>query len=255
MGLRYADLAIEKNITGKKMTKIKSITKKNILTSVYDPVCESPHCYSANGIASHNCIVWIDEFEKGLPKAGDRNLDGGTSDALLQGMLNWMQERKGGAFIVATANNISALPPELLRKGRWDAIFFVDLPTYEERIEIFKIHLGLRKWTLSEEEIKKLAKETEHYSGAEIEAACIDGKWKAFGRGENLTADDVIECIAMDVPLYITMEEQIRDLREWAKNRARPASSTKSLCQAKTKRKKKPGGRKISMKSMEKTDE
>lgn len=202
-----------------------------------------------------NCIVWIDEFEKGLPKAGIRNADGGTSDALLQGILTWMQERKGGAFVVATANDVSALPPELLRKGRWDEMFFVDLPSYEERIEIFRIHLQMRNWSLPDEDIKRLARETETYSGAEIEAACIDGMWRAFGRGEQLSVEDILVCLQTTVPLYATMQEDIMALRDWAQHRARPASVQIDPPTREKKTVKKPGGRKISLKNMEKADE
>ncbi len=171
-----------------------------------------------------HCVVWIDEFEKSVPKVGIHNSDGGTSDALLQGLLNWMQERKGGAFIVATANDISALPPELLRKGRWDSIFFIDLPTEKERVEIFKIHLGLRGWDLSASEINRVAAKTKNYSGAEIEAACIDGRWRAFSGDRQITVDDILEAIQAETPLYETMQEYIKGIREWAKTRARPAS-------------------------------
>lgn len=198
--------------------------------------------------------IWIDEFEKSLPKAGERNLDGGTSNALLQGILNYMQERKGGAFFIATSNDLSALPPELLRKGRWDAIFFIDLPTYEERIDIFKIHLSKRKWDLPEEDLKKLSRATEGYSGAEIEAACIDGKWRAFGKKQPLATDDILDSIKIEAPLSETMKEQITYLREWAKNRARPASFSRKI-QSEIRKTKKPGGRKINLKNMEKVED
>jgi hypothetical protein len=201
-------------------------------------------------ISVGNSVGWIDEFEKAMPKQGDRNLDGGTSDAILRGMLTFMQERKGGMFIVATCNDISSMSPELLRKGRWDAIFFVDLPTYEERKEIFQIHLNLRNWTLSEEDIKELAEHSENRSGAEIEAACIDGKWRAFKEDRALTAKDIIYCLNADVPLFETMKEQIKALREWAKTRARPASIRRAS--AKASKRRKPGGRKISLETMEK---
>jgi hypothetical protein len=174
-----------------------------------------------------NCVVWIDELEKSISGNTGKNLDGGTSDALLQGFLHWMQEKKGGSFVVSTANSLEALPPELLRKGRWDAIFFVDLPSFEERMEIFRIHLNMRKWELSNDEISKLASETENYSGAEIEAACIDGRWKAFNDDRELEVSDVSFCIKQDVPLYVTMQEKIVALRKWAKTRARPASLIK----------------------------
>jgi hypothetical protein len=203
--------------------------------------------------ALNQVIIWIDEFEKGIPKQGVRNVDGGTSDALLLGLLTFMQERKGEAFIVACANDVSALPPELLRKGRWDEIFFVDLPTYEERIDIFKIHLGLRNWELAEDEIKKLANKAENFSGAEIEAACISGRWKAFSKGKPLSYIDIKECLETDIPLYHTMEEDIKRLREWATNRAKPASLLREG-PVKAKKTRKPGGRKINLAKMEKID-
>lgn len=170
-------------------------------------------------------VVWIDELEKCLPKAGDRNLDGGTSDALLQGLLNWMQEREGGVFLIATANDVSALPPELLRKGRWDAIFFVDLPIQAEREEIFNIHLKKIHRTLSKEDIQLLARETNGYSGAEIEAGVIDGLWRAFSDGRRaLSAEDIRQSMILDVPLSKMMEHQITNLRAFAEKGARSAS-------------------------------
>jgi SpoVK/Ycf46/Vps4 family AAA+-type ATPase len=176
-----------------------------------------------------NAVVWIDELEKCLPKAGDRNLDGGTSDALLQGILNWTQERKGGIYLVATANDVSALPPELLRKGRWDAIFFVDLPTQEEREEIFRIHLRKRGRELSDDSVRYLAKATDGYSGAEIEAGVVDGLWAAFGDGKRaLRQEDIYDCMMLDIPLSKMMEDQVARLRAFAEKGARPASQKKA---------------------------
>ena len=199
-----------------------------------------------------HCVCWIDELEKAMPSANHGNLDGGTSDAISGGLLNFMQERKGGAFIVGTANNISALPPELLRKGRWDAIFFVDLPTLEERLEIFKIHLDKRHWILSEEEIQILAEETNNYSGAEIEAACISGKWKAFSEEREMTYEDVLLSIRIEPPLYQTMEEQISELRKWAETRTRSASISKKIERPTIGR---IGKRKISTRQLEKVND
>lgn len=190
-----------------------------------------------------NCVVWLDEMEKMLPKAGTRNSDGGTSDALLQGILNWMQERKEGAFLVATANDISGLPPELLRKGRWDAIFFVDLPEASEREEIFRIHLAKVHRELSGKDVEALAERTNGYSGAEIEAAVIDGLWRAWGDGaREITKDDIITCIRMDVPLSQTMKESVNALRKWAATRARSASLTAAASKVNI-----PGGRKVEL--------
>lgn len=194
------------------------------------------------------CVVWMDEFEKGLPKLGDRNLDSGVSDALLKGMLTYMQERNDEAFIVATANSISSLPPELLRRGRWDAIFFVDLPNEEERAEIFRIHLAKLEQSLTQKEILDLAAATEKYSGAEIEASCIDGLWKAFGKGRKLIANDVLESVKENIPISTTMKEQIDFLSKWAKTNARSASnkSTKVLTPLRKK------GRKLTLEKVEK---
>jgi len=171
------------------------------------------------------CVVRIDEIEKSITGKTGQNLDGGTSDAILGSVLCWLQDRSPGAFVIATANDISALPPELLRKGRWDEIFFVNLPTEEERTEIFKIHLERVSRTLSDKSLRKLAKSSEGYSGAEIEAAVLEGLWTAFGDNKrDITVDDVLSALTVQVPLSKTMEIQVKALQEWAKNRARSVS-------------------------------
>ena len=173
-------------------------------------------------------VVRIDEMEKGLPTTGGRNLDAGASDAVLGGLLKWMQDRKGESFLVATANDISAMRPELLRKGRFDAIFFVDLPSTDERMQIFEIHLRKKDRKLSKAEIKELSMNTAGYSGAEIEAAVIDGLWKSWSNNRRkLNVNDIISSIKMEVPLSKTMREEIQALRNWAKDRARFASKTR----------------------------
>jgi len=198
-----------------------------------------------------NCVVRIDEMEKGLPSSEGRNLDAGASDAVLGGLLKWMQDRESGAFLVATANDISAMRPELLRKGRFDAIFFVDLPDLEERKEIFLIHLAKRNRKLSSQDIATVSMETKGYSGAEIEASVIDGLWKAWSDGKRkMTTDDILSCIRMDVPLSQTMAEHIKALREWADKRARSASKTTADMAGLSKDKKstkKPGRRKLKL--------
>ena len=120
---------------------VTSVTSDTPSGSVYDLVCEGPHTFIANGIVTHNCVVWLDEFEKALAH-GD--LDSGTSTRVFGSILTWMQEKKAPVFVMATANQISTLPPELLRKGRFDEIFFLDLPTVKERQEIFIVHLRKR---------------------------------------------------------------------------------------------------------------
>jgi len=175
-------------------------------------------------------VWWIDELEKSVAHKAGQNLDGGASDAVLQGILNWAQERTGKTFLVMTANDVSALPPEVLRKGRLDNIFFVDLPVEEEREEIIKIHLRKIKRSLSSEAVKKIAQASRGYSGAELEAGVIAGLWKAFSDGKrNLTEEDIIFSINQDIPLSITMKEQMATLRKWVETRARPASSKKEI--------------------------
>ncbi|MBS3679282.1 AAA family ATPase [Ornithinibacillus massiliensis] len=172
-------------------------------------------------------ILWIDEIEKGL---GGTNTSGdsGTSTRIFGTLLTWMQEKKEPVFLVATANNIQALPPELLRKGRFDEIFFVDLPTHKERKEIFKIHIQKRltsdkvrgHFQLSDLTFEKLAEASEGFIGAEIEQAVISGLFEAYSEKRSLQEEDILKAIERTVPLSITQSEQIRSIREWANVRA-----------------------------------
>ena len=177
------------------------------------------------------CVLWIDEIEKGLSGSqSSSRTDGGTSARVFGTFLTWMQEKKDPVFVVATANDISALPPELLRKGRFDEIFFVDLPSVKERENIFKIHLGNKgrdadklKLNLSE-----LARKTEGFSGAEIEEVVNEALFNAFAnKQDDLQMSNLIECINATSPLSRTMAETISQLRKWADKRARAASSEK----------------------------
>jgi SpoVK/Ycf46/Vps4 family AAA+-type ATPase len=171
-------------------------------------------------------ILWIDEIEKSLSGVQSSNFsDAGTSARVFSTFLTWLQEKKKPVFVVATANNISLLPPELLRKGRFDEIFFVDLPTLGERKEIFSIHICKRKRDPKNYDLELLAKESEGFSGAEIEQAIISGLFDAFVREGELSTEDILKNIKVSVPLSKTMREEIEALRDWAKTRARPASS------------------------------
>jgi hypothetical protein len=172
------------------------------------------------------CIVLIDEIDKGLSGTGSsNNTDGGTAARVFGTLLNWMQEKKKPVFLCATGNNISQLPPELLRKGRFDEIFFVDLPAKDERKEIFKIHLEKRNRKLSNFDGEKLVEKTDGYTGAEIESIIISAMYDAFyDNKREITTNDLLNSIQDTVPLSITMKEHIRDLRNWAKTRARNAS-------------------------------
>jgi SpoVK/Ycf46/Vps4 family AAA+-type ATPase len=171
-------------------------------------------------------ILWIDEIEKSLSGVQSSSFsDSGTSARVFSTFLTWLQEKKKPVFVVATANNIQLLPPELLRKGRFDEIFFVDLPTAEERKQIFSIHLKKRKREPDKFDLTGIARESEGFSGAEIEQVVISALFDAFVRGSELTTDDIILNIKATVPLSQTMREEIASLRSWAATRARLASS------------------------------
>lgn len=170
------------------------------------------------------CVLWIDEIEKGLSSGG---LDGGTSQRVFGTMLTWLQEKTKPVFVVATANDVSGLPPELLRKGRFDEIFFVDLPSLSERFEIAKIHLARRKRT--EIDAKQIATQSDGFSGAEIEQAIIEGMFNAFSKERDVKLPDILDAIRGTQPLSKTMSEKIKLLRAWADGRAKMASVPVSI--------------------------
>jgi SpoVK/Ycf46/Vps4 family AAA+-type ATPase len=168
------------------------------------------------------CIVWIDEMEKALSQGG---LDGGTSKRVFGTILTWMQEKTSKCFVVATANDISALPPELLRKGRFDEIFFLDLPTKEERKQILSVHIRKRKRMSQDFTLDRLAQESEGYVGSELEQAIIDAMYFAFNEKREFTTDDVSDAIKRQVPLSVSQREIIESLRNWLREgRAQSAS-------------------------------
>jgi SpoVK/Ycf46/Vps4 family AAA+-type ATPase len=168
------------------------------------------------------CVVWIDELEKALAHGG---LDSGTSTRVFGTILTWMQEKTAPCFVVATANDISSLPPELLRKGRFDEIFFLDLPTTEEREEIFKVHLRKRNRLPQDYDIERLAKESAGNTGAEIEQAVIDAMFLAFYEAREFTTQDIVDTLKRQVPLSISQREVIENLRDWLREgRAQSAS-------------------------------
>jgi len=171
-------------------------------------------------------ILWIDEIEKGLSGlASSGRSDAGTAARVFGSFLVWMQEKTAPVFVIATSNDITMLPPELLRKGRFDEIFFVDLPNFEERQEIFAIHLLKRNRTSERFDLAKLAQETEGFSGAEIEQTIIAGLYSAFEAGRELENEDLLDDIEQTVPLSQTMRERMTALRNWARTHARSASS------------------------------
>ena len=173
------------------------------------------------------CVLWIDEMEKALAHGG---LDSGTSTRVFGSILTWMQEKQAPVFVVATANDISSLPPELLRRGRFDEIFFLDLPTIEERKDIFAVHLRKRRRLPQDFDLDRLAAASEGYVGAEIEQAIIDGMYLGFNDHEReFTTQDILEALTHQVPLSVSQREAINYLREWLREgRAQSASFQES---------------------------
>lgn len=171
------------------------------------------------------CVLWIDEIEKGLAGMGSSDQsDGGTTARVVGSLLTWMQEKRDPVFVVATANRIDMLPPELLRKGRFDEIFFVDLPTAKERASIFEIHLRKRHRDPRSFDVAAVSNATEGFNGAEVELALVSAMYAAFSAGREVSTDDVLAAAEETVPLSTTMAEDIAALRAWARTRARGAS-------------------------------
>ena len=176
------------------------------------------------------CVVWFDEIEKALQGATSGSADGGVSSDALGAVLNWMQERQGEAFVIATANDASALPPELLRKGRFDELWFVDLPTSTERKAV--LSAALRQYDRGSIEVDAVAvaKATESFTGSEIAAIVPDALFTAFNDGaREITTKDLIDAAATVVPLSVTAADKIQALRNWAATRARPASAPEAV--------------------------
>ena len=175
-------------------------------------------------------VLWIDEIEKGLAgSAGSAVTDSGVSARVFGALLTWLQEKTAPVFVVATANRIEALPPELLRKGRFDEIFFIDLPSTAERREVFRIHLEKRKRDPQRFDLDALSTAAEGYSGAEIEQAVVAGLYHAFAEGTDLNQAQVLRAVQETFPLSATMSEEIAKLRDWSRNRTRPASAAQRL--------------------------
>jgi len=168
-------------------------------------------------------VLWVDEIEKAFASAASRSIDGGLSQRMFGALLTWMQDHREPVFLVATANDIEALPPELLRKGRFDEIFFVDLPGLDVRKEILAIHLRKRSRDPESFDLHKLAKESEGFSGAEIEQAIISAMHDAFAGEHTLTTELIADILDTSPPLSATMSEQVQALRTWAKKRCVPA--------------------------------
>ncbi|NJP10133.1 MAG: AAA family ATPase [Leptolyngbyaceae cyanobacterium RU_5_1] len=172
-------------------------------------------------------ILFIDELDKAFAGgAGSADSDGGTSSRIFGSFLTWMQEKTSPVFVMATANRVERLPGEFLRKGRFDELFFVDLPNAEERKEIFRIHLSKRKRDISRFDLEQLANVSDGFSGAEIEQALVAAMYDAFAQDREFTQLDIIAAVKATQPLSKTMSEQVTALRDWARQRARPAAAS-----------------------------
>ncbi len=172
------------------------------------------------------CILWVDEIEKAFAGTQSSSFsDAGTSARVFATFLTWLQEKESPVFVIATANNIQMVPPELLRKGRLDEIFFVDLPARQERAAIFGIHLRRRARRDGGFDVERLAAASEGFSGAEIEESIVAALYDVFDAGTTLDTEAVLRSVNATVPLSTTMKEDIDGLREWAEGRARKASS------------------------------
>ena len=165
------------------------------------------------------CVLWLDEIEKGIAVQDD---DDGLSRRMLGTFLTWMSERKKPVFVVATANDIMRLPPELVRKGRFDEIFFVDLPSAQNRHDILNIHLRKRSLDPAEFDLEALVQSVDGFSGAEIEQAIVSATYTSRANGHGLTQEDLIEEISQTRPLSVVMAEKVKETRDWAATRTVP---------------------------------
>jgi hypothetical protein len=167
----------------------------------------------------------LDEIEKGFAGLGEDSQGQDSVMARLFGsFLTWMEGRKQPVFVVATANSVANLPPELLRRGRFDELFFVDLPNYHERLDILEIHLSKRGWKPEKYDLESIANRTEGFSGAELEQIVVSAMIDSFGQGRLLSQEDLEKSRDQTVPLSVTMEEKVFELREWASSRCRRAT-------------------------------
>lgn len=178
----------------------------------------------AEGLAP--CVLWIDELEKVFAGSGpdSASADAGVSSRLLASFLSWMQDRKAAVFVAATCNNVTVLPPELIRKGRFDELFFVDLPNQAERRQVFSIQLARRKRNPAEFDLDKVGAAAKGYSGAEIDAAVQGALYAAYSEKKPLSTQLLLDALSQTVPLSTTRAEEVAALREWARTRAVPAS-------------------------------
>ena len=169
-------------------------------------------------------VLWVDEIEKGFAGTEGGSAQNATMSRLVGRFLTWMEENRKPVFVVATANSVHNLPPELLRRGRFDELFFLDLPNHLERIQILRIHLTKHGWNPDKYDLEALADGTDGYSGAEIAQIVVTAMLESYGKKTILSQKALVEAAEETVPLSVTMEEKVFELREWARGRCRPAT-------------------------------
>lgn len=200
------------------------------MSTVYSGIFGSPEASlnkafkTAEAVAP--CVLWIDEIESGITNHGFKS-EGGAASRILGSFLTWMQEKREPVFVAATANAIEMLPAEVLRKGRFDEIFYVGLPESAAREEIFRIHLEKRNADMAKLDVKLLAGSTKGFSGAEIEQVVHSASFEAFAEQRPMTQQDLMAMVGRTVPLSITMAEQIKKIEAWAFKRAVPAAGSR----------------------------
>lgn len=171
-------------------------------------------------------ILWLDELEKGFSGSASSGMsDGGTTSRVFGSFITWLQEKTAPVFVLATANNVTQMPPELLRKGRFDEIFFVDLPSAQEREEVLRIHIRKRNRSADDFDIKAIGDAMQNFSGSEIEQVVVSALYDAFEQDRPLNTEHLLQAAFETVPLARTMKEEIEGMREWARVRARRAST------------------------------
>lgn len=176
-------------------------------------------------------VLWVDELEKGFSARGGA-ADGGVGIRVVGELLRWMQDRPPGVFLVATSNDITNLPPELLRRGRFDEIFFIDLPATPERETILALHLSRRRRDPATFDVPLLAAAADGFSGSEPEGAVVGALYRAYADDADLTTDRILDEISHTTPLSRTRGEDISRMRSWARGRAVPASAGPDPVQA-----------------------
>ncbi len=213
----YVGVVMLKN-TDLIVDEVESVEEIDFEGDVYDLSCEFPHMYITNGFLSHNCILWIDEVEKGVSGTKSSEFsDGGTTARVFASLLTWMQEKQKMVFVACTANDVLGIPPEFMRAGRFDEIFFLDLPDVVQRYDITEKLLFKKNRNPDDFDIDAIVGVSDFYSPAEIEKGIDNALFTAFADGKrNLQTDDIVSALRLFSPLYNTRQEEMQDLRDWA---------------------------------------